>query len=242
MQYSWEEGGIVRTGVTALRVVPTAPQGLIVWYHGWSATATGQLTRARIWAAAGWEVIVPSVPYHDDRGAIDYEAADSYPLFWEAILRQVGEAAIWTDYAAERGYDAVITAGHSLGGCTALGVAAHTPAVRAVVAMNGSGHWPLTHLFMQARFGVRYDLAPELSREMETMSPHHCVDNMTSQRIHLMHGVHDTTVDARANKAFADRLQGRGGTVLWQSVRDVGHAVTTGMMDDALPTLDAARY
>lgn len=237
MNYRWSEDRITCGGIQARRIVPESPRGLIIWYHGWSSAADGQLTRARIWAAAQWEVIVPDVPRHDDRGVIDYDAVESYPLFWETILDQIEESPLWIDYAASRGYRSIVTAGHSMGGCTALGVAAKTPAVCAVIAMNGSGHWPLTHLFMQARFGMSYRLADDLAARMEAVSPHAHIAAMTSQRIHLLHGVHDTTVDARADQVFADRLKAQGGTVIWQSVRDVGHAVTTGMMDDAVAAL-----
>lgn len=242
MRFCREEDRITVEGITALRVTPAEPQGLVVWYHGWSSAAAGQLTRARIWADAGREVIIPSVPYHDDRGAIDYEAADSYPLFWETVLMQVAEAGIWAEYATRRGYDGFVAAGHSLGGCSALGVAAHTSAVRAVIAMNGSGHWPLTHLFMQARFGMRYDLAPDLARRLETLSPHTAAERLAGMPIHLLHGAHDTTVDARADRVFADRVEAAGGNVIRQTVPEAGHAVTTSMMDDAVATLTAARY
>ena len=242
MRFSREVDRFTAGRITALRVTPDDPQGLIVWYHGWSSAAAGQLTRARIWADAGWEVIIPSVPYHDDRGTIDYEASSSYPLFWETVLRQVTEARIWTEYAAQRGYDGFVTAGHSLGGCTALGVAAHTDAVRAVIAINGSGHWPLTHLFMQARFGVRYELAPDLAQRLETLSPHTAAKRLAGLPVRLVHGVHDTTVDARADRTFADLVREAGGKVIWQDVPEAGHAVTTSMMDDAVTTLSAVRY
>ena len=215
-------------------VRPENPRGLMIWYHGWSSRADGQLSRARVYAHAGWEVLVPEMIHHDSRGQVDYEAPASYPYFWQTILQNIRETAHWIDYARKQGYTHIVANGHSMGGYTALGVAAHYPEISAAVAMNGSGHWPLSHLFMEARFAMRYRLEDQLWLEMNDYSPHHAAQ---LPPLLLLHGEIDPTVDPRADQQFAAIAQSKGVPVVYESTPLLGHYGTTKMLDRSIEWL-----
>lgn len=224
---------ITRQGIDALRYTPVNPRGLVIWYHGWSSKMAGQELRALAFANAGWEVIVPAAIYHDNRGEIDYEDPKSYPLFWKTLFQNVRESDIWMDYARENGYKLIVSSGHSMGGFSALGVAAQQKAVSGVVAINGSGHWPLSHLFFQARFGQMYPLAAEINKAVEEMSPHMHAQALKKKPFYLIHGAADNSVDPRADVEFATILQDAGADVKTEFIDDLGHFVTTGMLVSA---------
>ena len=193
----------------------------------------GQELRALAFANVGWEVIVPAAMYHDNRGEIDYEDPKSYPLFWKTLFQNVRESDIWMDYAREKGYKLIVSSGHSMGGFSALGVAARQKAVSGAVAINGSGHWPLSHLFFQARFGQLYTRADEINNDVEELSPHIHAQTLKEKPLYLIHGAVDKSVDPRADAAFATILQDAGADVKTELVEDLGHFVTTGMLVSA---------
>ncbi len=225
-----------------LRVVsmkPAEPRGLVIWYHGWSSVQDEQFLRAAAFALAGWETIIPAQIYHDNRGILDYEAQDSYTCFWETILQNIEEAPIWLAYAEEQGYERVIASGHSMGGFTALGVTANIPGFSGAISLNGSGNWPLSHIFMQARFGTELNMDVQLERAIIAASPHQYVRNLPNVPLLLLHGDIDPTVDPRGGGSFADTAQAFGCDVYYERIPDLGHYVTTGMIDIALEWLDS---
>ena len=59
-----------------------------------------------------------------------------------------------------------------MGGLSVLGIAAsHSAHLRGIVSFNGSGDWELSHLFMQARFGISFGRNWTLYEELEKRNP-----------------------------------------------------------------------
>ena len=229
-----EEKILTCQGIHVYQVLPENPDGLMIWYHGWSSRADGQLSRARVYAHAGWQVLIPEMIHHDSRGKIDYDAPESYPYFWQTILQNIRETANWIHYAQEQGHSHIVVNGHSMGGYTALGAAAHYPEIKAAVAINGSGHWPLSHLFMEARFAMRCHLEEHLWQEINAFSPHQA---RQLPPLLLLHGEIDPSVDPRANQQFAHLMQARGFHIDYESTPLLGHYVTTSMLDRSIDWL-----
>ncbi|MCI5836968.1 MAG: prolyl oligopeptidase family serine peptidase [Veillonellaceae bacterium] len=218
--------------ISVLRYRPAKPRGLVVWYHGWSAAAEGQELRALALAAAGFDTLVPATLHHDDRGSANYEAVESYPLFWECVCRNVTEADTWGRFATEAGYPGWYACGHSMGGFSALGVAAR-PDVHGVCALNGSGHWPLSRLFFAARFAAELPLLPALAEQVDILSPHRAAEALRHTPLLLLHGAADNLVDPRADERFAALVRQAGGDARYATIPDLGHYVTTAMLEAA---------
>lgn len=128
----------------------------LLLYHGWSSRGEYQTTKAAVFALHGYTVFVPDAIHHGERDALsDYYRLEDYSIFWETIRQNVREYEALHDFVREKGYGTPIIAGHSMGGMSVLGIAARYPQlVRSVISFNGSGDWILSHLFMQARFGI----------------------------------------------------------------------------------------
>lgn len=233
-----QEKVVYREGIRGLVLAPEEPRGLLVWYHGWSSAQERQHLRAYAFARAGWEVVIPAAVWHDDRGSVNYDAPDSYPKFWKTILQNIKEAPIWLAYGAERGFSQVVATGHSMGGFTALGAAANVPGFAGVIAMNGSGHWPLSHLYFQARFMQLFDLEADLAARVEAASPHNRLEALRDIPIRIMHGALDPSVDPRADQVFVPQAKAAGVPVTAVEIPHLGHYVTTGMLLEAVAWLD----
>lgn len=127
-----------------------------ILYHGWSSRAEYQLTKASILAVNGYTVFIPEALYHGERGALkDFYQKEDYDIFWKTIFRNMEEFPFLSDYIKARYSEKPFILGHSMGGLSVLGIgSAYGKDVKGIVSFNGSGDWLLTHLFIQARFGI----------------------------------------------------------------------------------------
>lgn len=97
--------------------------------------------------------------------------------------------------------------GHSMGGMTVLGIACKYPdKVRGVVSFNGSGDWGLTHLFIQARFGVNVGRNWVLEDVVDARSPVNNLEHLADIPILMTNGESDISIDPRAQAHFYENL------------------------------------
>ena len=125
-----------------------------------------------------------------------------------------------------------------MGGMSVLGIAARYPhLVKSVISFNGSGDWLLSHLFMQARFGLSAGRDWPLYDVLEKEQPMSHIEEMKSIHIFMTNGECDISVDPRAQAHFFETLQAAGGHAARITYPRLGHFVTTNMLDDALKWL-----
>lgn len=215
-------------------------RGTVVFYHGWSSTAALQLSRAALFAAYGYRVILPEGVHHGERGALpDYYTVPAYDDFWDTIFRNLEEFKKISAYLAEKGYGRPWVAGHSMGGITAMGLAAHYPKeICGAVSFNGSGDWLLTHLFIEARFGVLISRDWPLYDKVAAASPIAHLAEMKDVPVFMTNGEADPSVDPRAQEHFAEELARAGGRGTRITYPGLAHFVTTNMIDDALAWME----
>ncbi len=215
----------------------------VVFYHGWSSSAEAQLTRAAILAINGYTVFLPDAVHHGGRGPLtDYYAYEDYDIFWKTIFMNINEFSGLEKSVRASGCRQTFLMGHSMGGMSVLGIAAAYPSsIDGVISFNGSGDWELTHLFMQARFGIAMDREWNLYDEMQSLSPVNHLSELSAVPLLLINGEADTSVDPRAQAHFYDLLSKEKGMVERITYPGLGHFVTTNMMDDALAWLDEIR-
>lgn len=212
----------------------------IIFYHGWSSSGEKQMTRAAWLALHGYTVYLPEAIYHGTRNPLaDYFSVSVYSLFWETIFQNMKEFSLFLDLLHHDGYDKPIIMGHSMGGFSALGIgSAYGKQVKAIVSMNGSGDWLLSHLFMQARFAV--DAGPHwpFYEKIANASPMKHIKELAKMPILLLNGESDITVDSRAQAHFYDTLRKESNQVYQVTYPRLGHFVTTNMMDQAVEWLE----
>ncbi len=216
------------------------PAKAVIFYHGWSSTAALQKTRALILAAYGYTVLCADAVHHGTRGALpDYYTVPAYDLFWDTIFQNMKEFPALASWLRAKGYRTPWVMGHSMGGITAMGLAwRYGSKIAGAVSFNGSGDWELTHLFIEARFGVVLRRDWPLYDRIAAASPARHVEAMKDVPIFMTNGEVDTSVDPRAQAHFAEALARAGGMGRRVTYPGLGHFVTTNMMDDAIAFME----
>lgn len=208
----------------------------VVFYHGWSSCSELQMTRALVLAAHGYTVLLPDSIFHGSRGMLpDYYSVEVYGTFWETIFRNIDEFSEIGKWLHEHSFSVPWVMGHSMGGLTVIGLAAQYPkGIRGAVSFNGSGDWLLTHLFIQARFGVAEPRDWPVYEEIDKKSPMHCLQELKNVPVFMTNGEADPSIDPRAQAHFAEALSKAGGHGVHITYPGLAHFVTTNMLDDAL--------
>lgn len=211
-----------------------------VFYHGWSSHSGLQLSRALILAAHGYTVFLPDAVHHGKRGSLpDYYAVEAYEFFWKTVFQNMEEFPVLADYLKAHGYEKPWVMGHSMGGITAMGLAyKEAENIEGAVSFNGSGDWLLTHLFIEARFGVLMSRDWPMYEELAQRSPMSHLEALKKVPIFMTNGDSDVSVDPRAQAHFTAALEsigGRGERIVYPGL---GHFVTTNMMDDAIAWME----
>ena len=211
-----------------------------ILYHGWSSCSEYQLTKASILVVNGYTVFIPEALYHGERGALtDYYQKEDYDIFWKTIFRNMEEFPFLSSYIKERFSEKPFILGHSMGGLSVLGIGSiHGQDLKGIVCFNGSGDWLMTHLFIQARFGMYVEKDWPLYDEIEKKSPINHLDTLKNVPIFMTNGDSDNSIDPRAQAHFYDELVKAGGKSERVTYPFLGHFVTTNMMDDGMKWME----
>lgn len=211
-----------------------------ILYHGWSSCSEYQLTKASILAVNGYTVFIPEALYHGERGALtDYYQKEDYDIFWKTIFRNMEEFPFLSSYIKERFSEKPFILGHSMGGLSVLGIGSiHGQDLKGIVCFNGSGDWLMTHLFIQARFGMYVEKDWPLYDEIEKESPINHLDTLKNVPIFMTNGDSDNSIDPRAQAHFYDELVKAEGKAERVTYPFLGHFVTTNMMDDGMKWME----
>lgn len=212
----------------------------VIFYHGWSSGALSQRSRALLFAVSGYTVYTADAVHHGERQPLsDYYTPEVYPLFWDTIEQNMKESDRLIHFVKEQGDRQIFLAGHSMGGMSVLGIAyCHPETLCGVVSFNGSGDWLLTHLFIQARFGVYMGEERPLFSFIRDSSPLSNVGRLISVPLFLTNGDADISIDKRAQIHFAEQVREKDGHVTHTIYPLLGHFVTTNMMNDAIAWMD----
>lgn len=212
----------------------------VILYHGWSSRSEYQITKAGILAMNGYTVYIPEAASHGERGPLsDYYRFEDYSIFWDTILHNMEEFPLLQERIGRDYKEKPFLMGHSMGGLSVLGIGAvHGDKIRGIISFNGSGDWLMTHLFLQARFGMYMERNWPLYDGIEKKSPINHVDVLKNIPIFMTNGEIDSSVDPRAQAHFAEALERAGGKGTRITYPHQGHFVTTNMMDDAMKWME----
>lgn len=227
--------------IPALRIYGSEPsQGVVIFYHGWTSTKELQALRGRIFAAYGYDVLIPDAINHGERGPIDYNEPAAYAAFWQTIFRNVEEAAQLIDYAKawRPGLPLAVT-GHSMGGFTALGVLTHYDEFSTAVAMNGSGWWDESERRFRAALNLDKPAGfAGLLASLKAYDPYDHMDKLAGRSLLAINGGADPVVDGAAQTLYMEKLSNQPEVQSEAlSFPGLGHFVTTQMMGAAIDWL-----
>lgn len=208
----------------------------VIFYHGWSSSGALQRSRAFILAAHGYTVLLPDAIHHGRRGTLpDYYTVEAYDHFWETVFQNMEEFRSLAGYLEKETYGRPWVMGHSMGGITVMGLSWKYPGqIRGAVSFNGSGDWLLTHLFIEARFGVLIGKDWPLYEKLSGDTPIAHLEELKNVPLLMTNGESDQSIDPRAQAHFAEALAAAGGHGKRVTYPGLAHFVTTNMMDDAL--------
>jgi len=130
-------------GIPCLQINPSINKcmGTVLLYHGWVSTINDYLFLASLIANWGYKVIVPELPYHGERGKLNYfDTLVLQQYFWIVVLQGVREAeAIAAELSVSE--DKLGIVGHSAGGFIAAGAFLRVSCVQSAIVINGSCAW-----------------------------------------------------------------------------------------------------
>lgn len=215
----------------------------VIFYHGWSSEAKCQLSRAYLLAVQGYTVYLPNAVCHGERDRLeDYYTMKAYPVFWKTIIQNIKEFPTLYSYIKNEGKDQPFLMGHSMGGMSVMGIAAAYPDLsKGIVSFNGSGDWLLTHVFLQARFGVYMGENRDFCTMLKEFSPINQAEKMAKLPMLLTNGESDESIDLRAQEHFFESMKKYSSSIQRITYPKLGHFVTTNMMDDAISWMESVR-
>lgn len=209
----------------------------IIFYHGWSSSKERQKFRGFILASLGYQVIIPDSINHGERNIIDYNNVDNMAnYFWKTVLNNIEESKDIIDTSMDI-YDMdpgnIVVMGHSMGGFTAAGAFTHDNRIKTSVILNGSFNWGMSNEIFLEQLGK--NITVEEQDEIIRLDPMNNLNKLLDRPILMVNGGSDTVVPMNPQKVFYDNIKGSykdGSKIKLIKHINVGHFVTTGMMED----------
>ncbi|MFA7412725.1 MAG: prolyl oligopeptidase family serine peptidase, partial [Tissierellaceae bacterium] len=128
--------------------------------------------------------------------------------------------------------------GHSMGGFTVAGIFAHNQRLKAAVALNGAFAWHHANEILKAQMEI---LMTEELRSVEGklmgMDPMKHLASLIDRPILMLNGASDTVVSPESQKLFFKEIRplyGDKGRIKLIEYPNLGHFVTTNMMEDSI--------
>ncbi len=211
-------------------------QGTIIFYHGWTSCKELQRLRGRIFASYGYRVLLPDAIHHGQRGVLDdYEAEEAYPVFWETIFQNVEESRMLFQYIRSLDTKPIGIVGHSMGGITAMGIAASGLDIQAAAAFNGSGWWEQSDRIMRRDWNIPdSEAAREITEKIKQRDPFRHREILKEIPILALNGAVDDSVSPLPQKECIERLQQEGAQASIVLYPKLGHFLTVNMMDEGI--------
>ncbi|WP_353094459.1 alpha/beta fold hydrolase [Tissierella praeacuta] len=220
----------------------------IIFYHGWSSNKESQRIRGLIFAAVGFQVLIPDGIYHGERGLIDYYKLDNCKYFWKTILNNLEESNLLIEklimeYKGDP--NNIFLVGHSMGGFTAAGVFVHNPMIKSLIVLNGSCAWKNSNEIFKKYLGIKMtEELKEIEEKMERLDPYSNMELFNDRSVLMLHGSSDSTVSIESQRLFLQNIQ-----PLYKDKQKIqlieypnlNHYVTTNMMEESISWLCKAK-
>lgn len=229
-------------GIPCIRLVPEDKDGLfstVIFYHGWSSNKENQKFRGFILSNLGYQVIIPDAVYHGERNPIDYDDDNAAKYFWRVILNNVEEFNVLADELVDK-YNTnpnhIAVTGHSMGGFSSAGVFTHNKNIKTAVILNGSLNWKMSNEIFLKQLTADTAEGKELIERVELFDPMNNLHKIIDRQLLILHGGGDDVVSKIPQQVFYKKvkpLYEDESKINMIEYSDLGHFVTTNMMEDA---------
>lgn len=212
----------------------------IVFYHGWSSNKEAQRIRGLIFAAVGYQVLIPDAIYHGERNPIEYTMENS-KYFWEIILNNVKESFILINELTEKyGGDPenIFVMGNSMGGFTASGVFTQNKNIKSLVVFNGSCAWEFSNEKFKENPEIKVTADMEaLEAKIKELDPINNMEKLKDRPILMLHGDSDVVVSVEAQREFFQKinpLYEDKNKIKLLKYPGLNHYITTNMIEESI--------
>lgn len=211
------------------KAAATSALPCIVFYHGFTSSKVVYSYFAVALAQAGFRVIMPDALDHGSR--FSGEAKQRLQRFWPILLNSIEEFPALREAIVAQGWlseGRLAVAGASMGGMTALGIATHSPEVKCVASLMGSGSFT----------SLSRTLFPseDFPQALNTWDVSHHLEALAARPLLLWHGEEDDVVPAVESFRLQQALQLQGLdqklTCKWQA--GVKHRITPEALEAAV--------
>lgn len=204
----------------------SSPHGSMVYYHGWGSSAESSIFRGGIFASYGFDTYLPDAPYHGQRQSPNLDIGEDIPwrTLMDLVQRNNDEFQDIQDYLKT---DKIYLSGHSMGALT-VGMILKNYSVQGGLGINGA--------FDFVALGQHYGLKPQ---DLEGIDlPMEDLASYQGKVLYMANGGQDQSIPAQIQESFYQALVGSGVSSCHFSLfEDVGHVVTTNMLDEGLTYL-----
>ncbi|MEC0129154.1 alpha/beta hydrolase family protein [Paenibacillus pabuli] len=228
-------------GIPCLWIKPNChSKGILILYHGWVSNIKDYIFFGSLISDWGYTVILPEIPYHGTRGALNYfDPKEIQKHFWNVVIQTVEEAG---DLISELTlYDKIVgVVGNSTGGFAAAGVYSNHISIKSAIIMNGSCAWERFEELICERDGR----TPWTSMDKNTilkLDPAKLTGNMKNKAMLILHGTEDTTIPIDSQKYFMKVIEQNNEinkSVQFVEYSKVNHHITLSMLEESKRWLD----
>ncbi|MBB6732396.1 alpha/beta hydrolase [Cohnella zeiphila] len=222
----------VIAGVPCIVHNPAAePIGIVVLYHGWGSTMDSYQFFASLIANWGYRVIVPELPWHGQRGSLDYsDEATLQSHFWSVVFQGVQEADRLVAELSRTTDSPILMIGHSTGGFISAGTFASNKNVHAAVVVNGSCAWVQFEQSFREKLGLS-PMNPDEKDALRQRDPF-CNILTINKPLLLLHCQEDTSVPIDSQRYLLKALSDSANAEYIQLFEypGVNHQITLGML------------
>jgi Dipeptidyl aminopeptidases/acylaminoacyl-peptidases len=227
--------------IPCLQVMPSVkPKGTILLYHGWVSNIHDYCFFASLIASWGYQVIVPELPLHGERGTLDYfDKAVLQQYFWKVVIQSVQEAELLVSEMSETD-DPIGIVGHSTGGFIAAGLYSKNPRLQAAIVINGSCAWVNAEALFRKNDG-RSPMTSIERRFLEEHDPMSHLNHENSRGLLLLHGTVDATIPIDSQRYFMKRMsqyQVPSDSMQFVEYSNVNHQITLAMLEKSKQWLE----
>ncbi|WP_138160278.1 alpha/beta hydrolase family protein [Peptoniphilus catoniae] len=216
-------------------------QKAIIFYHGWASNAFNQILRANIFAAYGYQVILPEGLYHGRRGRLDYDSNEVLKEYMpRVIMKHIEEFPMIHDYVVNElgiAEENIGVGGHSMGAFTAGGLFTFKKSLAVGLLYNGIMDWSwLVDELSEGDDEIPYERQRAFEFLLQ-MSPSKHKEDIVDRPIILCNGDEDHLVDPDSMKDFYNDIvkdYKNKDLIRYKRYEATSHQMTTFMIFDSL--------
>lgn len=214
--------------------------GTIVLYHGYASSKDRLQILGEIFAMKGYEVYIPDLPRHGERGQlIAYDPASRITNFWPVILEAVNEGRAFLQEIVEHSKDPIqnlFLIGESMGGFIVPAICSQSDYVSGAISINGSCSWVESEKIFRDMDG-RLPLTVQETQKLSLENPLETFQNELKPLL-IIHGISDQFVPIEGQDHFFSTMKEKytnpSSMITYMRLPNINHTISYGMIEKML--------